>query len=91
MDEQIVVETGFRLGCEQPDIMHDFLTVDRDQLPSVIGCRLIIPSRAGRFLYCHSDKPVLPWLVSLDSIGFLGFCSWLMPKLLEVVKPGLFD
>ena len=78
--EKLVVECSGSLGCEQRDILNDFLSVDSGQPPLSGWCVLQLHfTRMGlRFLYHMSDFRLQPWPGAIAIATLLEFCSWLL-------------
>ena len=76
--EKLVVEHGGALGCEQRDILNDFLSVDSGQpLSGWCVSQIYFTKKGLRFLYHLSDFRLQPWLETIAITAFLAFCSWL--------------
>ena len=85
--EKLVVEVCGSLGCEQRDILNDFLPVDSGQPLSGWCVSQIHFTRMGRrFLYQWSDFRLQPWLGTIVITVLLAFCSWLNKKAKEVIS-----
>ena len=75
--EKLVVEVCGSLGCEQRDILNDFLPVDSGQPLSGWCVSQIHFTRMGRrFLYQWSDFRFQPWPGTIAITTLLEFCSW---------------
>ena len=83
--EDLVVEVCGSLGCEQHDILNDFLSVGSGQPLSGWGVSQIRFTKKGlHFLYHLSDFRLQPWLGTIAITAFLAFCSWLEQMVKEV-------
>ena len=83
--EDLVVEVCVSLGCEQHDILNDFLSVDSGQpLSGWFSLQADFTKKRLRFLYHLSDSSLQPWLGTIAITAFLAFCSWLEQMVKEV-------
>ena len=83
--EDLVVEVCGSLGCEQHDILNDFLMVDSGQpLSGWFSLQADFTQKRLRFLYHLSDSGLQPWLGTIAITAFLAFCSWLEQMVKEV-------
>ena len=76
--EDLVVEVCGSLGCEQHDILNDFLSVDSGQpLSGWFSLQANFTKKGLRFLYHMSDFRLKPWPGTIAITTLLEFCSWL--------------
>ena len=76
--EKFVIERSGSLGCEQRDILNDFLSIDSGQpLSGWCVSQIHFTQKGLRFLYQWSDFRFQPWPETIAITAFLAFCSWL--------------
>ena len=78
MHEKLVVEVCGSLGCEQRDVLNDFLSVDSGQpLSGWFSLQANFTKKEFHFLYHMSDSGFQPWPETIAFTQFFEFCSWL--------------
>ena len=75
--EKLVIKHGGSLGCEQRDILNDFLSIDSGQpLSGWCVSQIHFTKKGLCFLYQWSDFRFQPWLGTIAITAFLASCSW---------------